>query len=33
MFTDCEEKMYSHENFKKHLCTEAFHLAPVHQFD
>ena len=29
----CEEKMYSHENFEKHLCTEAFHLAPVHEFD
>ena len=29
----CEEKMYGCENFEKHLCTEAFHLAPVHEFD
>ena len=29
----CEEKMYGRENFEKHLCTEAFHLAPVHEFD
>ena len=29
----CEEKMYSRENFKKHLCTEDFHLAPVPEFD
>ena len=27
-----KEKMYSRENFKKHLCTEDFHLAPVHDW-
>ena len=25
-----EKKMYGRENFNKHLCTEDFHLAPVH---
>ena len=29
----CDEKMYGRENFEKHLCTDAFHLAPVHEFD
>ena len=29
----CEEKMYGRENLEKHLCTEAFHLALVHEFD
>ena len=28
----CKEKMYGRENFKKHLCTEDFHLAPVHDW-
>ena len=25
--------MYGRENLEKHLCTEAFHLALVHEFD
>ena len=25
--------MYDRENFEKHLCTKAFHLAPAHEFD
>ena len=29
----CEEKMHGRENFETHLCTEAFHLAPVDEFD
>ena len=29
----CEEKMYGRGNFEKYLCTEAFHLALVHEFD